>query len=125
MKKVYTSSAPTPAGHYSQAVTHNGLVFISGQLPISPVGEKRPGTIEEQTKQCLDNIMAILHAANSDVNLVLRVTIYVSDISMWDRVNEIYGKFFGNHRPARTVVPTRDLHYGYQIEMEAVAAVKE
>lgn len=119
-----TTKAPEPSGHYSQAVVHGDLVFVSGQLPIDPeTGEKQLGTIEEQTARVLENIEAILKEAGSSRDRVLKVTVYVSNIVLWDRVNRIYSEFFGEHRPARVVVPTRDLHYGFQIEMDAVAAV--
>lgn len=121
---VETSNAPKPGGHYSQAVIHNGLIYISGQLPIDPVtGEKKLGSIEEQTEQVLANIRAIVEAAGSDLNHVLRMTVYVSDIELWGKVNEIYARTFGEHRPARAVVPVKDLHYGFKIEIEAIAAV--
>ncbi len=126
MKKVYTSNAPTPAGHYSQAIVHNGLVFVSGQLPIDPAtGEKITGSIEEQTKQVLENIAAVLTAAKSELKKVIKTTVYISDISLWDQVNEVYSEYFGKVRPARSVVPTRELHYGFKIEMEAIAALKD
>ena len=96
----------------------------SGQLPIDPkTGEKRIGSIEEQTAQALTNVAEILKAANSDPSRVVKTTVYISDIGLWDRVNEVYAEFFGQHRPARAVVPTRDLHFGFQIEIEAIAAV--
>ncbi len=124
MRTVSTTKAPEPSGHYSQAVVHGDLVFVSGQLPIDPeTGEKQLGTIEEQTARVLENIEAILKEAGSSRDQVLKVTVYVSNIVLWDRVNRIYSEFFGEHRPARVVVPTRDLHYGFQIEMDAVAAV--
>lgn len=124
MKTISTPDAPAPAGHYSQAVVHGGLVFVSGQLPIDPLtGEKRIDSIEEQTRQALKNVAAILTAANSSLDNVLKVTVYVSDIDLWGRVNEVYAEFFGEHRPARAVVPTRELHHGFQIEIEAIASV--
>jgi 2-iminobutanoate/2-iminopropanoate deaminase len=126
MKRIVTLNAPQPAGHYSQAIVHNDLVYVSGQLPIVPnTGKKILGPIEEQTTQVLKNLSAILKAANSDLNRVLKTTVYVSDISLWDKVNAVYSEFFGNHRPARAVVPTRELHFGFQIEIEAIAAVRE
>jgi 2-iminobutanoate/2-iminopropanoate deaminase len=122
--EISTPNAPRPAGHYSQAVVHGDTVYISGQLAIDPqTGEKRLGSIEEQTEQALKNVAEILKAANSDVSQVLKTTVYVSDIALWERVNAVYARFFGEHRPARAVVPTRDLHYGFQIEIEAIAFV--
>jgi 2-iminobutanoate/2-iminopropanoate deaminase len=124
MKRVVTINAPQPAGHYSQAMVHNGIVYVSGQLPIVPeTGEKILGPIEEQTAQALRNLSAVLKAAKSDLNRVLKTTVYVSDISLWDKVDAVYKEFFGKHRPARAVVPTRELHFGFQIEIEAIAAV--
>jgi 2-iminobutanoate/2-iminopropanoate deaminase len=126
MQSIQTSHAPAPAGHYAQAVVSNGLVFVSGQLPVDPAGDgHHPGTIEAQTRQALDNLGAVLREAGSEPGLVLKTTVYVSDIELWDRVNQIYAEFFGPHRPARAVVPTRELHYGYQVEIEAVAMVQD
>jgi 2-iminobutanoate/2-iminopropanoate deaminase len=120
---VHTQDAPAPAGHYSQAVVYNGLVFVAGQLSIDPrTGEKMLGSIEEQTEQALKNVAAILKAANSDLSRVLKMTVYVSDIDLWGSVNEVYARVMGEHRPARAVIPTGDLHYGFLIEIDAVAA---
>lgn len=122
MKYIATEKAPTPAGHYSQAVVQGELVFVSGQLPIDPIsGEKKTGSIEEQTEQTMQNLAEILKAANSGLDRVVKVTVYLSDIELWDRVNAVYAKFFREHKPARAVVPTRELHYGFQIEIEAIA----
>ncbi len=122
MQAILTPDAPLPAGHYSQAVVHNGVVYVAGQLPIKP-GQKEHviGTIEEQTRQTLANLDAILKASGSGRDQVLRVTVYVSDVSHWAKVNGVYAEFFGEHRPARTVVPVGKLHYGYEIELDAVA----
>ena len=126
MKTISTPDAPTPAGHYSQAVVHGDLVFVSGQLAIdAATGQKQAGTIEQQTKIALGNVSAILRAAGSDVERVLKTTVYISDIELWGRVNEVYAEFFGSHRPARAVVPTRDLHHGLLVEIEAIATVRE
>lgn len=126
MKPTQTDKAPLPGGHYSQAMVHNGLVYVSGQLSIDPeTGEKQTGTIEEQTRLVLNNLSAILVASGSSLNRVLKVTVYISDISLWGKVNEVYAEIFGDHRPARAIVPTRDLHFGFKIEVDAVAAVSE
>jgi len=126
MRTIETPNAPHPAGHYSQAIVHDGLVFVAGQLPLDPqTTEKRVGTFEEQTEQALKNIAEILKAAGSDLSHVLKTTVYISDIGLWSRVNTVYAKAFGEHRPARAVVPVKELHFGYQIEIEAIAAVKK
>jgi 2-iminobutanoate/2-iminopropanoate deaminase len=122
MQFISTSDAPTPAGHYSQAVVSGNFIFVSGQLPIKPGSEpKSPGPIAEQTRQVLANLKNILEAAGSGLAHVVKTTIYISDISMWGDVNHVYAEFFGDHKPARAVVPTRELHFDYQIEMEAIA----
>lgn len=124
MKEIVSENAPQPAGHYAQAVEHQGLIYVSGQLPVNPKhAVKKVGSIEEQTEQVLHNLEAILIGANSDKYHVLKVTVYISDISLWDRVNSVYARFFGDHRPARAIVPTRELHFGFQIEIEAIAVV--
>lgn len=121
---IQTPDAPAPAGHYSQATVHNGIVYVSGQLSIDPrTGERLLGSIDVQTRQVLDNISAILKASGSDLSRVLKMTVYVADIGSWDAVNRVYAEVMGDHRPARAVVPTSNLHYGFQIEIEAIAAV--
>lgn len=124
MQPILTPNAPAPGGHYAQAIVHGDFVFVAGQLPIDPVtGEKCLGEIEEQTLLTLRNLEAILVAAGSDLNKVIKTTVFISDISLWGRVNTVYAQFFGDWRPARSVVPVSELHYGFKIEIEAVAAL--
>ncbi|MFO7729411.1 MAG: RidA family protein [Spirochaetia bacterium] len=126
MEEINSQAAPKPAGHYAQAVEHMGLVFVSGQLPVDPkkgVGEI--GSIETQTRQVLANVQAILSEAGCRKEDVIKTTVYIADISLWNRVNEVYAQFFGSHRPARAVVPSRELHFGYQVEIEAIAALPD
>lgn len=124
MEPIRTDRAPAPAGHYAQAVLHDGLVYVSGQLPLVPdEAQARPGTIEEEAHQALANLEAILVAAGSGRSRVLRTTVYIADMALWGRFNAVYADFFGDHRPARTVVPTLPLHHGFQVEIDAVAAV--
>ena len=126
MQTIETPHAPAPAGHYSQAIVHDGLVYVAGQLPIDPeTGEKKLGSIEEQTEQVLRNVEAILEAAGSGLDRILKATVYISDVELWGRVNEVYARVMGEHRPARAVVPTRELHFGFKIEMDAVAALRD
>lgn len=122
MEIINSPELPQGNGHYSHAIKHNGLLFISGQLPIDPVTMAIPEGIAAQTSICLQKIESILTAAGSNRSDVLQVRIYVSDIELWDAVNERYGHFFGTHKPARCVVPTKALHFGSLIEIEAVAA---
>jgi 2-iminobutanoate/2-iminopropanoate deaminase len=123
IKRINTPNAPKPAGHYSQATVYNGLVFVAGQLSIDPAtGAHKIGSIEEQTEQALNNVLAILQAAGSDWSRVLKMTVYVADINLWDAVNKVYSRMLGEHRPARAVIPTGALHHGFLIEIDAVAA---
>ena len=126
MKKIKLPNAPEPKGHYSPAVVHNGLIFVSGQLPRNAeTGEVETGSIEAQTELALRNVEQILLAANSDLNYVLQMTIYVSEMELWDKVNETYARVLGEHKPARAIVPVKDLHFGTKIEIAAIAAVKD
>ena len=126
MRPIQTTEAPAPAGHYAQAIVHAGIVYVAGQLPIDPRSpDHTVGTIEEQTERVLRNIEAILAASGSGLERVLQMTIYVSDMSLWSRVNATYARIMGDHRPARAVVPVGALHHGYQIEVQAVAAGPE
>jgi len=126
MKAISTPAAPQPAGHYAQAIVHNGLIFVSGQLPIEPqTGTKVLGSIEEQTEQAIKNVQAIVQAAGGNLHSVLKTTVYIADIALWDRVNTVYARMFGAHRPARAVVPTQLLHHGFLIEIDAIACVIE
>jgi 2-iminobutanoate/2-iminopropanoate deaminase len=123
IKRIDTPNAPKPAGHYSQATVYNGLVFVAGQLSIDPAtGAHKTGNIEEQTEQALNNVHAILQAAGSDWDRVLKINISVADINLWEAVNKVYARVLGDHRPARAVIPTGPLHHGFLIEIEAIAA---
>jgi 2-iminobutanoate/2-iminopropanoate deaminase len=114
-----------PKGHYSPGVVHNGLVYVAGQLPLDVNGTPQLESIEVQTKQCLYNVEQILLAAGSDLNHVLKVSIFVSDIAHWPIVNATYAAVFGEHKPARIIVPCNQLNYGCAIEIDCVAAVKK
>lgn len=126
MRTVETPDAPRPAGHYSQAVVHGGLVWVAGQLPHDPARPGGPpGGAEEQTERALRNVEAILEAAGSGLERLLSVTVYVSDVSLWPQVNTAYARVLGPHRPARAVVPVKELHHGWLVEVQAVAALRE
>ena len=124
MKTVSTESAPVARGHYSQAIVHSGLVFVAGQLPMDPADpERRVEGFEGQANQVISNIIAILEAAGSSADLIVKTTVYIADISHWPAFNKVYAERLGEHKPARTVVPVPQLHYGYLVEMDAIAAV--
>ena len=123
MKTIQPADQPTPKGHYSPGFEHNGLIFVSGQLPMDlKTREPFTGAIEGQTELALLNVEAVLKEAGSDLNHVLQMTIYVSDMELWSKVNETYAKVMGEHRPARAIVPVKDLHFDTKIEIQAIAA---
>ncbi|MBA3354093.1 MAG: RidA family protein [Blastocatellia bacterium] len=126
MDHIYLKDSPKPAGHYSPGIVHDGLVFVSGQLPMDLVTrEPFTGSIEEQTELALKNVEAVLHEAGSDLDHVLQMTIYVSDMELWGEVNKTYARVMGDHRPARAIVPVKDLHFGTKIEIQAIASMKD
>src|SRR5215212_6968020 len=117
---------PTPKGHYSPGIEHNGLIYVSGQLPMDlETREPFAGDIETQAELALRNVEAVLQAAGSDLNHVLQMTIYVSDMELWGQVNAVYARVMGDHRPARAMIPVKDLHFDTKIEIAAIAAVKQ
>ena len=113
---------PVSNGHYSQCIEHNGLLYLSGQLPIK--NKNIPPTIEEQTILVLKNVETILKEAGSTKKNILQVRVYISDIKLWDKVNEEYSRFFENHKPVRCIIPTRELHFGCLLEIEVTAISK-
>ncbi|MGE5096824.1 MAG: RidA family protein [Betaproteobacteria bacterium] len=126
MRIITTERAPAARGHYSQAVVHGGLVYVAGQLPLVP-GESEPRArpFEEQAQQVLSNVIAILEAAGSSPGRILKATVYIADIAHWPAFNAIYAQRLGAHRPARTVVPVAQLHYGFLVEMDVIAALRD
>ena len=114
-----------PAGHYSPAVIHNGTVYLSGQLARVPgkAADFVPEGIAAQTTQCLMNAEAILRAAGSDRHHVIRATLYISDIADWGSVNGAFIEFFGEHKPARSIIPVNKFKSEFLIEIDIVAAV--
>lgn len=114
---------PTPAGHYSPIIEHQGLLFVSGQLGMDPATKQAHESIEAQTTQALNNLENLLLAAGSNRNHVLQVRIFIADLELWGQVNESYKEFFGEHKPARAIIPCGKLHYGCLLELEATAYV--
>ncbi len=125
IQPILTPNAPAPGGHYSQAIVHNGTVYLAGQLAIDKDGKKHSdASVEEQTVMVFQNIEAILEAAGSDLSHVLSVTIFISKIEYWGKINEVYTRIFGDHKPARAIVPVPELHFGLALEVQLIAAVK-
>lgn len=126
VRYIHTDAAPEPAGHYSQATVHNGVVYVAGMLPLDPVTrEVVPGGMEEQLVRTLENIRVVLDAAGSDFAHALRLTVYIPDVSLWGTVNATYARVMGDARPARAVIPTRELKPGVLVEIDCIAAVRE
>ncbi len=125
IQTVQTDGAPAPAGHYSQAVVHGGVVYVAGQLPLDPdTGEVVAGGIAEQAAQTLRNVEAVLQAAGSGLDCLLSVTLYVTSRAQWPEVNRVYAEMLGAHRPARAVIPVPELRPGCLVEVQAVAALR-
>jgi 2-iminobutanoate/2-iminopropanoate deaminase len=124
MKYIQPDSITKPRGHYSPAVVHNGFVFVSGQLPLDSAGKPVGTTIDEQMLQCLRNIDEILQASGSSISRVVKATVFVTDIADWPKVNAVFASYFGEHRPARVVVPVGRLIDGILVEVDCIASVK-
>ncbi len=126
MKKVIlTPNAPAPIGPYSQAIAHNGTLYISGQIAINPDnGELVTETIEEETDRVLKNISAILEQAGIGFNQVLKCSVFVKDMNMFSRINSVYAQYFtGDTPPARELVEVANLPRFVNIEISAIAAL--
>ena len=124
-KKIfYSERVPNPKGPYSQAVIHNGLMYISGQVPLDPVsGEVVRASIEEETEAVLNNIKIIVEEAGSSMEAVLKVTCYLADIEDFARFNTVYEKYFPRNSPARTTFQAGRLPLDVQVEMDAIVAL--
>ena len=109
-------------GHYVPGIISRGMLYVSGQLPMDhELGKMVTGDIAEQTMTALGNVEKVLLAAGAAKENVVLCRVYIPDVALWDTVNRVYGEFFGSHKPARVVVPTRELHNGAMVEIEAIA----
>lgn len=121
---IFTEDAPAAVGPYSQAVSTGGLIFCSGQIPIDPAtGAFVEGGVQEQAKQCLDNLSAVLKAAGGSLETAVKVQIYLTDMGDFGAVNEIYADYFTEEPPARACVEVSALPKGALVEIEAVGIV--
>ena len=121
MEIINNPNMPAAGGHYSHCIKHNGILYLSGQLPFDRTTNEIPTSIEDQTDLVLQNVEEVLKAAGSSRNDVLQVRVYISNIDYWTKVNARYALFFGHHKPARCIIPSRDLHHGCLIEVEVIA----
>lgn len=123
MEYIQTNSAPAAIGPYSQAVKIGDFIFTSGQIALTPNGEMREEDIEVQTTQVLTNLKNVLESAGSSLQKVVKTTIFLSNMDDFAKVNEIYGSFFKEHKPARSTVAVKTLPKNALIEIEAVATI--
>jgi 2-iminobutanoate/2-iminopropanoate deaminase len=122
MEQVLSQAAPAPVGPYSQAVVHDGVAYLSGQIPLDPsTGELVGSDIEEQTRQVLANLAAVLEATGSGWPLVLRVSVYLVDIADFPAFNAVYAEILGDARPARSTIEVAALPLGARVELDASA----
>ncbi len=121
-QEVSTDNAPAAVGPYSQAIISNNLIFCSGQIPLDPAtGEKVDGGIGVQTRRCLDNLSAVLEAAGSSMQDVVKTTVYLADIGDFAEMNDVYAEYFEKPAPARAAVEVSALPKGARIEIDAIA----
>ena len=123
-KKIETPKAPKATGPFSQAVVDGNMVFTSGQVHLTPEGKPLEGSIEEQTHQAMKNLQAILEAARVSFKDVVKTTIYVTDISLYGEVNEVYGSYMSEPFPARETVCVKELPLGARVEISMIAVKK-
>ena len=122
MKQISTELAPAAIGPYSQAICANGLVFVSGQLPIDPsTGVFPEGGVAEQTKASLTNLRSILEEAGSALSKVVKTTVFLADMADFAEMNKVYSSFFSAPFPARSSVAVKDLPKGALVEVECIA----
>ena len=124
LKKITTDKAPSAIGPYSQGIIVNGFVYTAGQIPLDPVaGKIVEGGIVEQTNQVMQNLEEVLRAAGAGWADVVKTTVYLHDLSHFPTVNEVYGKWLGDARPARSTVQVTALPRGAMVEIDAIAVV--
>lgn len=124
MKTINTNKAPEALGPYSHAMVVNNLVFTSGQIPLDTEGNIVSSDVKEQTKQVLENLSVVLEEAGSDLNSVVKATIFISDMNEFQQINEVYGSYFNEYQPARSCVEVSRLPKDVKVEIELVGKVK-
>lgn len=121
-KSIFTEKAPKAIGPYSQAISSGNMIFTSGQLGIDPeTGDFVKGTIQDETRQALNNLKAVLEAAGATLNDVVKTTVFIKDMNQFSLINEVYSEFFNEHKPARSCVEVARLPKDGNVEIEAIA----
>jgi 2-iminobutanoate/2-iminopropanoate deaminase len=124
LRVIATENAPAAIGPYSQAIVHAGLVYTAGQIPIDPrSGEMVAGDVAAQTERVLENLSAVLTSAGSSLQSVVRTTVYLRDMDEFAAMNEVYARFFAEHRPARSTVQVARLPRDVSVEIDCIAAI--
>jgi 2-iminobutanoate/2-iminopropanoate deaminase len=124
LRRIETDRAPQAIGPYSQAIVAGNVVFTAGQIPLDPAtGEIVSGDIAAQTARVLDNLRAILEAAGSSLQNVVKTTVFLADMNDFAAMNEVYARYFGDHRPARSTVQAGRLPRDVRVEIEAIAVI--
>jgi 2-iminobutanoate/2-iminopropanoate deaminase len=124
MKVVFTDQAPAAIGPYSQGIIVNNLFYSSGQIPLTAGGELVEGDIKAQTHQVFTNLKAVLAAAGATLETVVKTTVFIKNMDEFSAVNEVYGEYFSEHKPARSCVEVARLPKDVQVEIEVIALVK-
>lgn len=122
MKIIETNSAPQAIGPYSQAIVSNGMVYCSGQIALDPrTNQLKIQNIEEEVIQIIENIKAVLTAAHSDLSKIVKVSIFMSDMVHYSKINEVYGRYFNEHKPAREAIAVKTLPKNVNVEISVIA----
>ena len=124
MKSVSTSNAPAAIGPYAQGIIVNNMFYSSGQIPLTAAGELVEGDIKEQTNQVFENLKAVLAAAGTSLDKVVKTTVFMKDMNDFVDMNEVYAQHFGEHKPARSAVEVARLPKDVKVEIEVIALVK-
>ncbi len=126
VRRIETKAAPAAIGPYSQALVHRGLVFTAGQIPLDPEsGNMVEGDVGRQTARVLENLGAVLEAAGASLQSVVKTTVFLQDLGDFAAMNEVYARYFGEHRPARSTVQAARLPRDARVEIEAIAVVTD
>lgn len=124
LEKIYTDQAPAAIGPYSQAIKIENTLYTSGQIPVDPTNGKVISTeITEQAQQVMKNLQAVLEEGGSNLNSVIKTTCFLTDMADFAAFNEVYGSYFGNHKPARSCVAVKELPLNVRVEVEAIAVI--
>ena len=124
MKSVSTTNAPAAIGPYAQGIIVNNMFYSSGQIPLTAAGELVEGDIEAQTHQVFENLKAVLAAAGSSLDQVVKTTVFMKDMNDFVTMNDVYATHFGEHKPARSAVEVARLPKDVKVEIEVIALVK-